>query len=140
MKEDTVEPLTSADLQWLRTATARAQELLDLIGPIHVFAGVEADLPLAQEVLEDFVYPEDTFELQALGVVLGNVLVAQTELQWSVVTNEFGRQLALYDSQRKITLYPVTMIQKRIEDRREVEMPQLYRALLGDFGLTALQK
>ena len=40
-----------------------------------------------------------------LGAVLGNVFAANTPMQWAVVTNEFGTNLALRHPETGFVLY-----------------------------------
>ncbi len=68
--------------------------------------------------------------------MLGNVFTARTEFRWASVTNEYGLLLAIHSNRAGFTLYPITMIAKRIEDGRHIDVPALYRSLINDLGLT----
>jgi hypothetical protein len=52
-----------------------------------------------------------------------------------MVSNEFGKLLAIHDSQIHFTLYPITMISQRMSDNREVNVPMLYRSFVHDLAL-----
>ena len=56
-------------------------------------------------------------------------------MKWAVVTNEFGRNVAVHDPGIGFTLYPVQMIAKRVEDGREVRVSDLYRGFVADLGI-----
>jgi hypothetical protein len=133
---DEVLPPSEDDLVWLQQAEAHiVQLLIARYDDVHLEHS-EADLQLAQRLLDDnAVRREDTLELQCLGVMLGNVFAANTSMRWAGVENEFGKMLALHSDEIKFMLYPLTMISKRVEDGRKVDMPGLYRSFVNDLGL-----
>ena len=133
---DEVRPHSEEELVWLRQAE---EHILQLLREHYGTAKLDRsfkDLELAQRLVDDAVVGEnDELELQCLGVVLGNVFAATTSMQWAVVSNEWGTMLALHSSAISFTLYPLTMISKRIRDNRDVDIPALYRSLANDLGL-----
>jgi hypothetical protein len=138
--DDAFRPLSEEEWAWLHSAESRINGFLyeyyfDEEGEGRLDHS-EVDLRKAQEVLENESFgPEHERELVALGAVLGNVFAANTPMQWSVVTNEFGTHLALRHSGTGFVLYPLAMIVKRIEDGRVVDIPALYWSFLRDLGL-----
>jgi hypothetical protein len=128
--EDKVSPPSDEQWDWLR----RAEQHILYLMKSH-YAGVTLnhsvdDLTHAQQMIDDQVVKRtDVLEQQCLGVVLGNVFAATTMYRWAEVTNEYGTMLALCCTESGLTLYPLTMISKRMEDRREVDLPQLYSSL-----------
>ncbi len=90
----------------------------------------EADLRWLQRLVDEKVLRRDqTYELQCLGAVLGQVLVARTPLRWVVVEDQHSRELALEYPNTSVIVFPVTMISKRIEDGRDVDVVPLYRTV-----------
>lgn len=67
-----------------------------------------------------------TFELQAMGIVLGDVLVADLGFEWVIVSDEKGRDPAIRYPGSTVMLFPLTMISKRIERGEDVDVRQLY--------------
>jgi hypothetical protein len=110
---DGVRPLSERDSVWLQRAEAHILRWLrDRYGNVSLKHS-EADLQLAQRLLDDkAVRRKNTLELQCLGVILGNVFAANTSMQWARVNNEFGDMIALYSDAIEFTLYPPTMISK----------------------------
>jgi hypothetical protein len=90
--------------------------------------GSEADdLRILQDLLDDGVIATDAvFEQQALGVVLGDIMVRELGYQWVVVDDDFGRSRALRIGERGDYIYPVTMISKRYEKGIPVVVEELY--------------
>lgn len=100
------------------------------------FTYSEADLEAVQFMLDDEAYDADgSNELYDFGVVLGNVFHAQSTMKWTVVTNEFGRRVAVHDPAIGFTNYPVQMIAKRVNDRRAVKVLELYQGFIRDLGI-----
>jgi hypothetical protein len=134
---DEIRPPSEEKWQWLEQAEQYVLQLLRRRYGNVVLDHSQADLRLAQRLIDDdAVGPDQVLELQCLGVILGNVFASQTSMQWSFVTNEFGAMLALHSPEIGFTLYPLTMISKRVEDRREVDMPALYLSFVADLGLS----
>jgi len=109
----------------------RQRRLVDELARRHV--GTEPrgdlhDLEILQEIVDARVLgPEQTFELQALGVVLGDVMERQLGLEWIVVDDRYGRSRALGLGEGGGYLFPVTMISRRYEAGLVVDVEQIYR-------------
>jgi hypothetical protein len=135
---DEVHPPSKEQSDWLEQAEAHILHLLR-----HNYGNValnhsEADLQLAQRLIDEKeVGPSDTLELQCLGVMLGNVFATNTSMQWAEVSNEFGTMLAIHSEQIGFTLYPLTMISKRVEEGRDLDLLGLYRTFVNDLRLSA---
>jgi hypothetical protein len=77
-------------------------------------AGARANL--LQVMVDSQVFRVDqTFELQALGVVLGDILCDEVPFQWVMITDEYGCDPTLRWKATSIHLNALTMISKRIE-------------------------
>ena len=88
------------------------------------------DLPLLQRMIDDRVLRRDqTYELQSMGIVLGNVFVNEMPLQWVTVDDEHGRDPALQYPNTTVIVFPLTMISKRVEDGRSVHVAQIFEAV-----------
>ncbi len=95
--------------------------------------GGKADLAILQRLVDDQVFrPQQTYELQSLGIVLGQVLAEHPDLSWVTVQDEYGTDPALRYKTTSILIFPLTMISKRVEDGREVEVEHLYQAILSN--------
>lgn len=86
-----------------------------------------ADLRVIQAIVDSAGLKSDqTFELQALGVALGDVLAAQLGLEWIALQDELGRSRALRFGETDVVLFPVTMISKRVEAGLPVSVEELW--------------
>lgn len=75
------------------------------------------NLPLLQRLINESTIPStDKLELQAMGVILGDVFVAyHKNLSWRVYEDELGKSHAVCIDNSEHCLFPVTMLSRRIE-------------------------
>ncbi len=86
------------------------------------------DLPLLQRLLDDKVFKKSqTYELQSLGVVFGDVLAGELPLHWVIRTDEYGRDPTLRFKNTSININALTMISKRVERDEPVDVVRLLR-------------
>jgi hypothetical protein len=78
---------------------------------------------------------DQTYELQSLGIVLGQVLADSSELSWVTVKDEWGADPALRYKTTTVLIFPLTMISKRVEGQQHVSVQALY-----DITLAQLEK
>ena len=70
--------------------------------------------------------PNQTYELQCLGIVLGDAFVQELKMEWVMVDDEGGRSPAVRLPGTNIILYPLTMISKRVERGDKVTVFDLF--------------
>src|SRR5262249_48730959 len=122
--------LANDDLAKLAEQEATVLRLLKARYPEAALKHDEGDLKWLQRLVDDkALRPNQTHELQCLGAVLGQVFAAKTPLKWVVVEDEFGRTLALQYPKTSVIVFPLTMISKRVEDGREVDVESIYRTV-----------
>ena len=86
-----------------------------------------AELPLMQRLLDTGVIRSDQRrELQALGIVLGDLLAEDLGLRWVIYEDDLGRSRALRLGDTDNFLFPVTMISRRREAGNEETVQQIY--------------
>lgn len=101
-----------------------------------VWDSVGADGPLDRDdpgtalsvitaLLKDGIRPDETWKLQSLGVVLGDVMSRMMSLPWVVVDDEYGHDPALDFGGVGNLLFPLTMISKRVEAGENVNVYEL---------------
>lgn len=94
------------------------------------------DLPILQRLLDDKAFKKSqTYELQSLGVVFGDVLASELPLRWVNITDEYGTDPTLRFKKTSLNINALTMISKRVERDEPVdlsEMMQKTRDALSD--------
>lgn len=111
----TMTPLTELDQQYMD----RQRALIDELSRRHLgrscCKGVE-ELDLLQRLLdEEVVRADQRLELQAMGVILGDILAGALDMDWVIYEDELGRSRALRLGNTSNLLFPVTMISRRRE-------------------------
>jgi hypothetical protein len=90
-------------------------------------SGPEADLRLLQRLFDERVVARDQlFELQAMGVVLGDVMVEKLRLRWVSIDDDAGHSRALRFRETEHLFFPVTMISKRAKLGDPVNVQALF--------------
>jgi hypothetical protein len=85
------------------------------------------DLGLLQRLLDQrLVRGDQTRELQAMGVIMGDLLAAELSLHWVVYQDELGRSRALRDGDTDTYLFPITMISRRREVDNRTPVAEIY--------------
>jgi hypothetical protein len=126
---DDAEPvgeLGKFDLRVLEAQRERAAELA--LSHAHFsLTGTLRDLDTLQTLIDRGVLEaSDRFDLQSLGVALGDLMVNELGLEWVVVQDDLGRSRGLRIPRTEDFIFPVTMISKRVERGVEVDVRALF--------------
>jgi len=127
-----IKPRTVEKLGTSETIKSQKQrQLADELARRHLgtplTGGEIRDLETLQRLLDGrFIDREDVFDQQALGLALGDVMAKNLDLHWVVVDDDYGRSRALRWKEEEDLFFPVTLISKRIQQRRPVEVDDLY--------------
>jgi hypothetical protein len=131
--EQTISPLEAEDEQRLQEQRAVVHRYVadESRGSLEQVAG---KLGLIRALLDAAVFsPEQTWELQCLGIVLGDALVQHiARARWVMVEDEYGRDPAVRVEGTTVLLFPLTMVSKRIEAGEPVDVFDLFNAILDD--------
>lgn len=87
----------------------------------------DRDLELLQRLLDTGLVRDDqTRELQAMGVIMGDLLAAELALDWVVYEDRVGRSRALRYKDTDNYLFPITMIARRREAGNHTPVVDIY--------------
>ncbi|WP_019529523.1 DUF3806 domain-containing protein [Dasania marina] len=122
------EPLTTND----QTFMAKQRDSIDELTRRHfgrqLTGKKDNDFALMQRLLDEkIIKPEQVVLLQAMGVILGNVLKEHEGLSWVIYIDRYGRSRALDVPGKRDVVFPITMISRRYETGGEVNIEQLYQ-------------
>lgn len=88
----------------------------------------EDDLDLLQDLLDQrLVRPDQTRELQAMGVIMGDLLAEDLGMHWVTYEDKRGRSRALRYKTTENYLFPMTMISRRREVGNETPVADIYQ-------------
>lgn len=123
-----ISELSSVDRQYM----AQQREILADLAARHLgrrFSGNRIqDLELLQSMLDRrLVRPDQTRELQAMGVIMGDLLAADLGMHWVVYEDRVGRSRALRYRESDNYLFPVTMISRRQEADNHTPVKVIYQ-------------
>jgi hypothetical protein len=87
----------------------------------------KSDIAILQKIIDSKVIKkEETWKLQSLGVVFGDALASSVEgLAWCEVTDEYGTDPTLRYRQTTLQINALTMISKRVEEGKEVDLQDM---------------
>ena len=90
------------------------------------------DLEILQLLLDrHLVRSDQTRELQAMGIIMGDLLAADLGMDWVVYEDSQGRSRALRYRQSDEYLFPVTMISRRREVGNQTPVTVIYQKARG---------
>lgn len=114
-KEDLiVSNLTQIDLQYMQQQRVLLGDLTARHFGSQFNGSRDNDLGLLQRLLdEELVRNDQTRELQAMGVIMGDLLAAELGMDWVVYEDRLGRTRALRYKETDSYLFPMTMISRR---------------------------
>lgn len=99
--------------------------------------GNQSDLSLLQSLVDgNYISRKNTQDLQALGVVMGNLLAKELNLSWRVYIDGLGRSRALCQGNSEPCLFPMTMLSRRIEVGIKPNVREIYnkaKAIIEDY-------
>jgi hypothetical protein len=123
-----IEPLNPDDIK--RIAKQRGVIETYLGGDatnLEKYQTVAGKLGLLRALLERRVFqPTQTYELQCMGIVLGDALVQHCGVEWRAVEDQYGRDPCVQVPGSTVVLFPLTMISKRVEKGEAVDVFDLF--------------
>ncbi|PUA26459.1 MAG: hypothetical protein B0W54_22145 [Cellvibrio sp. 79] len=121
------------DLDWIDKKHMEDEALkIDTLFQSKLGVGIRRDLTdlnsLQRLIDNKLVEPDDYKTLQAMGIVLGNVMQADfsSALEWKVYSDELGRSRALCIRNSANCLFPITMLERRVESGIHPDVKKIY--------------
>ncbi len=121
-----IAPLSDIDRRFMNAQRAKIEALANREGR-QLGGIIRRDLETLQVILDTRMIPrDDTLTQQALGIVLGDLLATNLNMQWVVYRDRAGRSRALKDKLGKIFIFPITMISRRYGSGAKVDVTAIY--------------
>ena len=128
--EQKVSLLTPADQERLATQRAVVEHYLADEQSRANYQTVPGKLGTLRALLDQNVFkPNQTYELQCMGIVLGDAFVQHLGMEWIMVQDEFGSDPAVRVPGTTVILFPLTMISKRVERGEAVDVFDLFNGV-----------
>lgn len=125
-------PLSAADQQYMSDSKAQLDALARSRLGERFSGDKDRDLAIIQTLLDRrLVKPDQTRELQAMGMILGDLLARELGMHWVVYSDRVGRSRALRMAETEHYLFPVTSISRRVEADAPVDVAAVYAKQYG---------
>lgn len=129
-QQQKITALTGADQKRLRDQRAVIEAYLGSEESKKKYQTAAGKLGTIRAVLQARVFKrEQTYELQCLGIVLGDAFVQDLGMEWIMVEDEYGRDPAVRMPGTTVILHPLTMISKRVERGEQVDVFDLFNGI-----------
>lgn len=123
-----ISELTYLDKQFMAEQRALLEDLVATNFGGRFSGDKDHDLPLLQSLLDRGVVQADqTRELQAMGIIMGDLLATDLDMHWVVYEDRLGRSRALRYRDTREYLFPVTMISRRREADNQSPVTAIYQ-------------
>ncbi len=130
-----VSPLNLSDGELLQF---QRQGVFDLAA-MHLGRGFvgprERDLETLQLLLDKrIIASSEVRQLQAVGVVMGDMLARELDMHWVVYEDPEGRSRALRLGETRNFLFPVTMVSRRVAAGIDVKVADVYAKAVAEMA------
>ena len=126
--DPSISDLTRLDQQYMNEQRASIDDLARRSFGDQINGNTAHDLDVLQRLLDrGVVRPEQTQLLQAMGMILGDLLAADLDMHWVLYEDSVGRSRALRYRHSEEYLFPVTMISRRREAGNRKSVAEIYQ-------------
>lgn len=121
---------TSSDLERLAQQRAVAERYLGDDKSRENYKSAAGKLGLLRALLAQNVFKSNqTYELQCMGIVLGDAFVQELGMEWVTVKDEHGTDPAVRRPGTTTIIFPLTMISKRLERGETIDVFELFNGI-----------
>ncbi|MDG1945381.1 MAG: DUF3806 domain-containing protein [Halioglobus sp.] len=120
--------LSKVDLEFMSQQRQSLQDMTALSLGRQFNGNRDQDLELLQALLDrKLVRADQTLELQAMGVIIGDLLAKELDMHWVIYEDREGRSRALRYKATDEFLFPITMIARRQEVGNQTPVVDIYQ-------------
>lgn len=124
------EAMSDTDRQWMQVKKSEVDDLARRHLGTQLSGVKHRDLRLIQDLLDrGLVKSHETEVLQGMGYVLGDHLIREEGLRWTIYVDGLGRSRALEVPNKPDVVFPETAISRRHEVGAPVNVQSVYRKL-----------
>ena len=123
--------LSFTDRQYMAQQRASLDDLARAKLGSQISGNKDRDLALLQTLLDrNLISADQTKELQSMGVIMGDLLAKELDMQWVIYEDVIGRSRALRYKDTDNYLFPMTMISRRREAGNLSTVSHIYQRAL----------
>ena len=125
-----VQPLSAIDKHYMNEQRKTVESLANRLGR-RLSGNTTRDLETLQRVIDlRWVDSEDVQTQQALGIVFGDLLANELDLNWVIYRDRAGRSRALRYRDQDIYVFPITMLSRRLSAGAQLSVSDLFEEQL----------
>jgi hypothetical protein len=120
------------DKEWSADLAEKREAIKDLAED-HSLAikGDEGDLAVLQQIIDDkWIAKDDTAKFQALGVILGDILVKKLGVSWSLFNDQNYTEPVLKADNADVHIAVMSLLLNRLERGDKVVVKEVYDGLV----------
>jgi hypothetical protein len=125
-----LEPLTDAEVTWLRTTISELWEQDVRAGDIDDLGRHYDELLTAWLRLRVADRPDPHGIINQIGLAFGQYVADHAHLEWKVATDSHGTEIALHRSRGEVLVYPTNLVARRWVAEETRALPALARATI----------
>ncbi|WP_151081612.1 DUF3806 domain-containing protein [Nocardioides cynanchi] len=129
-----LEPLTSAEVDWVRSSIAELGEQDVLFGDIDDLGRHYDEMLNAWLRLDEAHRPDPNPITNQIGLAFGQYVADQARLDWMVATDTHGTEIALHRARGNVLIYPTDLVAKRWAAHERNVIAPLARDLIATVG------
>lgn len=132
-KEPIIRSIGEVDRQFMSKQISNIDDLSRRYLGRQIHGTKHNDLEVMQLLLDRrIVKAKDRMQLQAMGVILGNLISQAEKIEWVVYIDEYGRSKALEVPNKDEVIFPITMISRRAEVGIDVDVEAIYELAIDE--------
>ena len=125
-----IQPLSAIDKHYMNEQRETVEILANRLGR-RLSGTTTRDLETLQRVIDlRWVDSEDVQTQQALGIVFGDLLANELDLDWVIYRDRAGRSRALRYRDQDIYVFPITMLSRRLSAGAQLSVSDLFEEQL----------
>jgi hypothetical protein len=132
--EPVLEPLTSAEVDWVRSSIAELGEQDVLFGDIDDLGRHYDEMLSAWLRLDESQRPDPNGIINQIGLAFGQFVADQAKLDWTVATDAHGTEIALHRARGNVLIYPTDLVAKRWAAHARNTLPAMARDMIATVG------
>jgi len=117
----------------MKIKSLNAAEIAACEEPLNVFSDeVGQSRPIGLSVLQSFyditlTHHQDNEDLKlVIGLAFGDYIASREGYEWVRVEDDYGEETALSPPATSLTVFPISMIQKRLNKEEKTDLTKLY--------------
>jgi hypothetical protein len=126
-----LEPLTTAEVDWVRASIAGLAEQDVRLGDIDDLGRHYDEMLNAWLRLDELQRPAPDAIINQIGLAFGQYVADRARLDWTVSTDERGADIALRRPSGKVVFYPTNLVAQRWAAHERSTLPALARDMIA---------